>query len=301
MNPTEMDAWKQEMLERVLEAMAESAEIRERLVFKGARVLRHRLSGVARGSLDIDSNLLPTAFPAGTELQLQATKLRRWLHECLTSSFASERVERYRVVGLTVKAKPRDGHPRGWTMLVARIRVDDLSRDVRNFPALMIEMASPEPMTLRSMAPLVLERGTVNAHTLERITGEKLRAFLSSLPAYRSKANKPHAAIRAKDIYDLATIHGARPPSDHTDFWQTVGAEFALTCQARFVDCAGWSSFAAGESATKSQYEDATIIPTDISFDKAWAALEDLVRCLEGHGLFPMAFPFPQAEDEGRQ
>lgn len=76
----------------------------------------------------------------------------------------------------------------------------------------------------------------MHAYTLVRIAGEKLRAFLSSLPAYRAKVKKPGEAVRAKDLYDISRIrrvHGL----EQIEFWRRAGEEFHVACRYRYIDC----------------------------------------------------------------
>ena len=50
------DKWKSETLDHVFNALALSPELSERLVYKGARVLRLLLNEITRASLDIDAS-----------------------------------------------------------------------------------------------------------------------------------------------------------------------------------------------------------------------------------------------------
>jgi len=132
----------------------------------------------------------------------------------------------------------------------------------------------------------------VTAYTLPRIAGEKLRAFLTSLPAYRRKLARPGEAVRAKDIYDLACIERERPLSDRT-FWNAAGQEFRTASASRFVDCAGQVTFEEDLDVTRATYEADATIPKDISFEAAWAVLRAAVKAMEGLGVIPFAFPLP--------
>ncbi len=55
------DQWKSETLDEVFRALALSSELSERLVYKGARVLRLLLDEPVRASLDIDASLAHVA------------------------------------------------------------------------------------------------------------------------------------------------------------------------------------------------------------------------------------------------
>lgn len=58
---------------------------------------------------------------------------------------------------------------------------------------------------------MLVDGHVVMAYTLQRIAGEKLRAFLSSLPTYRRQVKTPGEVVRVKDIYDLACILRVAP------------------------------------------------------------------------------------------
>jgi hypothetical protein len=76
MNPEQQQRWKSEVLDEIFVALAAAEQLRGRLVFKGARVLRRYL-GEGRQSLDIDSNL-SRAF---VEEQPDREARRRFLEE----------------------------------------------------------------------------------------------------------------------------------------------------------------------------------------------------------------------------
>ena len=63
--------------------------------------------------------------------------------------------------------------------------------------------------------------------------GEKLRAYLSSLPAYRKKLDRPGEAIRAKDLYDITRILQREQLPGSTGFWKAALAEFRVCCESR--------------------------------------------------------------------
>ncbi len=126
---------------------------------------------------------------------------------------------------------------------------------------------------------------------MERIAGEKLRAFLSSLPAYRAKVNKPGNAVRAKDLYDIARIRRSRDLAEQ-EFWRSVGREFRLACRSRYIDCAGLATFQEQWNVTKATYSQATI-PADIPFDEVEATLSAIIQFFEAENFVPFSFPLP--------
>jgi hypothetical protein len=120
----------------------------------------------------------------------------------------------------------------GWDAFKVRMNVNDLSKHVRGLPALEIDVAAPEELLDTSVATIEVGGHRVYAYTLERIAGEKLRAFLSSLPAYRAKVKKPGEAVRAKDLYDVSRIRGVYG-LEQVEFWRLAGEEFRLACPVR--------------------------------------------------------------------
>src|SRR5438552_753157 len=94
---------------------------------------------------------------------------------------------RYELTRLLVRTYPPNSHPRGWDAFKVRMNVNDLRKEVLGLPALEIDVAAPEELSDSSVSAINVGGHRVYAYTLERIAGEKLRAFLSSLPAYRAK------------------------------------------------------------------------------------------------------------------
>ena len=123
-----------------------------------------------------------------------------------------------------------------------------------------------------------------------RIAGEKLRAFLSSLPQYREKVKKRGEAVRVKDIYDIERIARVHP-LDNGEFWSKAGEEFRLACESRFVDCLGIDSFEQDLATTQSTYENDPTIPNEISFNDAWHTIREVVAFLEANRIIPFEFP----------
>lgn len=182
------------------------------------------------------------------------------------------------------------GHPQGWDGYDVGISVSDLRQPyVRGLPSLALDIAAPEQLREESISPLAIGKVTVLAYTLERIAGEKLRAFLSSLPAYRAKMNRPGEGIRAKDVFDLARLGRVRPIRDQ-EFWLKVGDEFILACSSRFIDCKGIESFEQDLAATRSSYQNDPVIPDQPTFDEAWDTIRHIVAFLECNSFIPFEF-----------
>lgn len=301
MNIDQATQWKNDVLDEVFAALAASNTLTARFIYKGARVLNRRLGTNDRQSLDIDINLT-TAFQAEyPDRKEQAAALQAEILLALTRYFGEQDIVRYEVNNVRVSLKPKADHPHGWNAFGVRIGITDRSRPgVTTFPALELDIAAPETLGAQAVAPLEVDGHEVIAYTLERIAGEKLRAFLSSLSAYRTKLQRPGDAVRAKDIYDIARIERVRPigANEWTSFWTTAGGEFRLACQSRYIDCAGIETFTEHFDVTRATYDtDAALPKDDIPFDRAWKALERIVEYLIQHGVVPFAFPLPKADD----
>jgi hypothetical protein len=290
MNPAEQERWKCAALDEIFVALAASRPLDDALVFKGARVLHVHL-GAGRQSLDIDSNLLPTFAGRFPDREQQRTFLEREMAQAIRRHFERQDPVRYELTNLKVQSYPPRGHPMGWDAFVVRVNVQDLSKQVRSLPALEIDVAAPEELLDSSVSVIRVGGHEVHAYTLQRIAGEKMRAFLSSLPAYRTKAKKPGEAVRAKDLYDLARIRRAREVTDAA-FWRAVGQEFLLACRSRYVDCAGLETFREQWPVTQQAYDEAAI-PKDVPLAEAEATLEAVVALFIRDGIIPFAFPLP--------
>ena len=295
MDPTAREQWQSEVLDTILESFAASEPLASCLIFKGARVLSRRLEVSRRESLDIDTNLDRRFADAHPERSAQRDYLRSEVARALRDHFGQQDPVRFELVNVKVELNPRLGHPRGWNAFLVSVFVRDFTKlGVRGLPILTVDVAAPEVLQADSIAPLSVGKHEVTAYTLPRIAGEKLRAFLTSLPAYRRKLGRPGEAVRAKDIYDLARIERERSLSDRT-FWNIAGQEFRTASASRYVDCAGLMTFEEELDVTRATYEADTTIPQDISFGAAWAVLTAIVLLMEGLGVIPFTCTLPAA------
>lgn len=291
MNQTDRENWKSQVLDEIFAALAASEQLDKALIFKGARVLNIRL-GKGRQSLDLDSNLTASFARQYPEREAQRAFLEQEMTQAIRRHFEQQELVRYELTSLNVRTNPRDSHPMGWDAFEVKMNVNDLTRNVKGLPALDIDVAAPEELLNTSIATIEVGGHSVYAYTLERIAGEKLRAFLSSLPAYRTKVKRPGEAVRAKDLYDITRIHGVRG-LEQVEFWQLAGAEFRVACRSRYIDCQGLTTFQEQWDVTRKTYEGGTI-PKDISFAEAEATLVAVVTFLEAQGIVPFTFPFPK-------
>ena len=291
MNPEDAENWKEEALIEVFRSLSAHPRIQSMLVFKGARVLQERLQELGRRSLDIDCNLLLDFVQSTPEHSAQRLILENEMSKAVSRYFENQTPIRFSLKRVRVRPQPPDGHPLGWDGYDVKFSIIDHSRtQVRGLPSLTLDIAAPETLSTSSVAPLIVGGATILAYTLERIAGEKLRAFLSSLPHYRAKIARPGVAVRVKDLHDLARIARARPLSDQ-QFWREVGNEFERACRSRYIDCAGLRSFEQALDTTQSSYENDPTLPNAILFHEAWNNIRELVGFLEAERIIPFEFP----------
>jgi hypothetical protein len=294
MNPSDAAHWKSAVLDEIFAALAASEQLDECLVFKGARVLNARLRG-GRQSLDLDSNLAASFVEKYPDREKQQAFLEEQVTKAIRRHFERQDPVRYELTALTIRTWPPKSHPMRWDAFKVRINVNDLTRSVKSLPALEIDVATPEELLDTSVSLIDVGGHQVHAYTLERIGGEKLRAFLSSLPAYRKKVKKPGEAVRVKDLYDVARVRRAHA-LDQVEFWTTVGKEFQVACQSRFIDCLGLATFQEQWEVTRKIYE--ATMPKDIPFAEIEAILPAIVRFLEAERILPFAFSMSEGKSE---
>jgi len=283
--------WKNNALDMIFEALAESDRLVDCIVFKGARVLNKRLDSFPRQSLDIDANLLAEFVEENPGFTTQREILESEIGATINHYFEKESPVRFQLNSIKIVLRPRKKHPRGWNAFTVNISIKDFTNiGVRGLPNLKIDLAAPEDLGDDSIAPLDIGGCSVNAYTVERMAGEKLRAFLSSLPSYRRKVKKPGEAVRAKDVYDIARIVNKFPVKNKI-FWDKAGEEFYRSCKSRYIDCAGIHTFEENLQVTEETYNKDTTLPNDISFERAWSSLAEVIRFFEGKEVIPFENP----------
>ena len=294
------DRWQLQVLDEIFRALASSRELSQQLVYKGARVLRLRLREALRASFDIDASLTTFAANVGMASDAQTREQMRLLvHQAIEAYFEDQEPVRYQVVRSTLVNRRKMGpHPRGWDVYWLDLFVQDLAGD-GGVPAgqLRIDIAAAELGSERSVSPLELDGRSINAVTLERIAGEKLRAFLSSLPGYRRKIRAREGDRRVKDLYDIVRI-ARKHPVANGDFWETVGNEFLLACKSRYIDCGGHIAFREGWDETKATYAADKTLPNDVTFGEVEATLDCIVQFLLDIGMIPFHFDLPEIDED---
>lgn len=292
MKVTEFRRWESEAMDLVFKIVAASPNIAEALIFKGARVLNLHLGTIFRQSYDLDSNIAADFIQRHPDPNEQQSWLETELLRSLRRGFELESPVRYRLDRVRVTRKPPKSHPRGWDAFEVSLTAQDLRRSIRGLPPLVIDVAAPGELSEGSAVHLDHGGSQIRAYSLERIAGEKLRAFLTSLPAYNTKIGRTPRSRRVKDVYDLARIQLYRPISDHL-FWRAAGEQFRLACGSRLVDCSGIATFEQELTATRTAYEQDPTLPKDIGFDEAWAGLRTIIELWEEKGIIPLEFLLP--------
>ena len=289
MNPSQQEDWKFEVIPQVLLALAKNERLKEALIYKGALILNEYLP-TKRRSLDIDSNLADEFLSLYPARETRKSFLKEQFTRAISRHFEAQNPVRYELVSLKIDPSPKKYHALTWDGFQITLSLKDHEKEgTRGLPKLTIDLAAPETLSEQSVTEMNYNGVVIRAYSLERITGEKARAYLSTLRAYRAKMRRPREAVRVKDLYDLTQVHRKNPMAD-TAFWNSAGREFRLACESRFVDCSGSDSFMEGWEETRSAYEKSLVIPRDISFDEVNSSIRAISSCWQQTGLIPFAF-----------
>jgi len=297
MNPSQAARWQNLVVGEVFKAIVANGPMRDALIFKGARVLNLRL-GTDRQSLDIDSNFATQFVREHPDLDSRKNWIESHITPALRNFFESQNPVRYILQKVDVQQKPsKHPHVHGWTGLRVEIKVEDeKNKNIRGLPNAEIDIAAPEEFGPDAVTEVALDGLKLRAYTLHRIAGEKLRAFLTSLPAYRLKNEREIRPHRAKDIHDLARILAAQPTAKE-HFWRQAAAEFKIACKCRYVDCAGLETFQEDWDMTRQAYNaDPTL--SGISFREAEDALRLVTGLFDRFGVFPLLCQQPPGRAE---
>ncbi len=233
MNRETQQRWMNEVLNEVFLAVIASEPLWSALIFKGARILNLHL-GDGRESLDLDSNVAPELVASVPDLESQAKFLEEHLAPALRRHFEHQNPVTFELVSVKVDRQPPKGHPRGWNAFLLRIHIrDNRWAWVIGLPRLEIDVAAPETLGPDAVETMYVQGLSARVYALHRIAGEKLRAYLTSLPSYRQKMLGGEREFRVKDLHDIARILRARPLSDLT-FWTRAGGEFKVACKSRW-------------------------------------------------------------------
>lgn len=295
MDSARQTEWKDELLGEILKAVSAHPPLRPALIFKGARILNLHL-GSQRQSLDIDANLRVEFQREIPDRKMQSDWFETQLTVAVRNHFEEQDPVRYELESVkVVQNPPTIPHPRGWDGLVARIKVTDQKlRGVRALPTVELEIAAPEELGADAVCEVPLDDLTVQAYALHRIAGEKMRAFLTSLPAYRSKISSSQREVRAKDLHDLARILEARPIDDE-EFWLRAAHEFQLACKSRFVDCEVPETFRQEWDTTRAIYESEAKLVA-VPWADVEKALTEILGLFSRYSVFPLSYPLEKSD-----
>ena len=228
-------------------------------------------------------------------------RLETLLGEALRTHFAEQAVDRYGIKSVNVRKKPRNKpHPAGLDGYKVSIGIEDRARPaVKGLPAIKIDIAAPEELGEHSVGELEIAGHSVIAYREPRLIGEKLRAFLSSLPEFRRKSPRSRTdgpvgeRIRVKDVFDIAVCESVYSLQGNDEFWAEVMDEFVMACRSRGVDCEGLSTFEQKLAETRQQYEADEGLQSSIEFEAAWKVIQEIVTRMEHQGVVPLEFPLP--------
>lgn len=290
MNSAQQEDWKFKVIPQVLLALAKNEDLKKVLIFKGALVLNEYLP-TGRKSLDIDSNLDQKFLDSHPDLTERGSFLKERLESAISRHFMDQDPVRYELLNLRIEPSPKMYHPLGWDGFLVTVSLRDRQNEgVRGLPKLTIDIASPESLSGRSVTEMDYRGTKIRAYSLERVTGEKARAYLSSLQTYCRKMKRPRKIARVKDLYDLTKIYHSIPISK-ISFWDIAGNEFRSACGSRYVDCLGSNSFKEGWAETRDAYEKSPVIPRDATFDDVDTSISDIVDHWQRIGIIPFTFP----------
>lgn len=286
MNELQRNQWIDKVIQQVLAAIAHAHELRDALIFKGAWILNAHLKD-SRHSGDIDANAATDWAAATPDLENQRNFFEKTIHRTVDRYFERQNPVRFKVTNTRVEKKPKKGHPGNWTAFCVRLTIQDaLLTGVSGIPPIEIDIAAPERLGPDAVQTIELLGAPARAYALHRIAGEKLRAYLTSLPEYREKMGGGERSFRAKDLFDLTRILRAKPIIDH-GFWTNAANEFVLACQSRLVDCRGLETFMQEWKTAQSIYENDPLLRA-IPFAEAEAALKQICEFLATKSYFPI-------------
>lgn len=292
MDPLRREHWVNEVLQQVITAMMYDEVLRKALVFKGAWILNLHL-GENRHSLDIDAAADPGWVEEMGSLDKQEAFLREHLPPAVRRHFERQSPVRFTMEEAKFNRNPAARHPHGWDMLRVRLVIrDHQMASSRGLPPAELEVAAAETYGSDAVEIQDFLGAPAQVYALHRIAGEKLRAYLTSLPEYRAKMQGGTREFRVKDLHDLARILKHRPLRE-ADFWDKAMREFKLACESRYVDCAGPETFKQDWAQAKIRYEQDQHLMA-VPFQEAEAALNAVLEAFSRMGAFPLEFSVGQ-------
>lgn len=291
MNSHQRERWVKEVLREVMAALMHDEALRQALVFKGAWILNLHL-GESRHSMDIDATAEPGWVQEIGSLDNQEAFLREHLPRAVQRHFNRQNPVRFTLEATRFERNPVSLHPRGWDMLQVKLVIRDHTlTNVRSLPPAELEVAAAESYGPDAVEWQEFLGAPARVYALHRIAGEKLRAYLTSLPEYRAKMRGGSREFRVKDLHDLARIMRQRPLAEGV-FWEKALREFKLACESRFVDCAGAETFLQDWAQARLRYEQDRHLSA-ISWEEADSALRQILASISPKARFPWSFEIP--------
>ena len=293
MNTTQRDQWIDGVLVEVMKALMGDDKLRAALVFKGAWILNFHL-GENRHSMDIDAAAEPMWAKAMENLDAEEAYLGKYLPQAVTRHFEKQSPVRFALEKIKITRNPPQ-HPRNWDMIQVSLTIkDSLNPTVRGLPAVELEVSAPESYGTEAVETREFLGVPAQVYALHRIAGEKLRAYLTSLPEYRRKMEGSvgrERAVRVKDLFDIARILKARPIS-YEEFWTRAAAEFRLACASRYVDCESATTFKQAWEQVRARYNEDRHLAA-VPFAEVEEALDQVLAFFSQSAFFPLRFTLP--------
>lgn len=282
MNPDDQQSWRDARLDDLLTAFADDDDVRDLLVFRGARILHQHLGTITRRSYDLDSALREHPSADLDDRTTFISELEATLTRAIERYCSRQRPVRLSLSSLRIKPNPRQvtGNIQ-WQGYRATIALRDRQlSDVLHLPTLQLDIAAPESLTDRSTLEMKLGASSFLAYTLERCCAEKLRALLDSLSKDPIRtATRP---ARIKDLYDLNKVTEQHPTNNDSAFWPVVFAEYKVACDSRGLDPDRLVDIASRQRFARSAWQADTAIPSDRSFAELWQSLERIAGLWRG-------------------
>jgi Nucleotidyl transferase AbiEii toxin, Type IV TA system len=274
------------LLDDIYLAFVRSSELGAILIYKGARVLKQMLV-TSRYSEDIDATLSSSFIREYGTISEQKARLVELISSALHNHFEGAESVIYTLVSVDLKVRPGRDVPDEWRTFAVFVHVKDAIANEKLVA--QVDISVGESLSESAVENVSVDEHDVFVYSLHRIAGEKLRAFLSSLPAYRNKIQQQSMARRAKDLFDLTKILAQRPISDDA-FWHSAAKEFQLACAFRRVDCKNLGTFMEDWGVTKYEYEQDERL-SDVAFELASNALKEIVSFLLEKEYLPVVNP----------
>ena len=187
------------LLDEVYRGLISSPELSSILIYKGARVLKQLLL-TTRYSEDIDATLRPE-YTAHKTLEDQKQDLAALLSAALQKHFEGADPVRYTLLQVDLRLRPTRDVPDNWRMFATFIHVRDAMAPAADGLVAQIDISVGENLSDEAIASITVDHHSIYVYSMSRIAGEKLRAFLSCLPAYRRKLQLTRTVERrAKDL-----------------------------------------------------------------------------------------------------